>query len=122
MIPYVDAQLSIWGKRSVAMMSRGLGFSSVCPMFKQDRYCGGYGSATPIGVTVGAIENIVDTEAAVDRLKQEEKVLIVEYYVIGGKGIEVAARLGMAKQRMYERLHIVHNEVLGHLNDIAAGC
>lgn len=122
MIPYVDTQLSIWGKWSVARSLRGVGFSPICPMFKQDRYCGGFGSAVPVGVSIDAEENVIDTDKAVERLTQEQKRLCVEFYVIGGSGVEVSRRLAMPKRTMYDKLHGLHQAVLGHINDVVAGC
>lgn len=122
MIPYIDTQLSIWGRWSVARASRGLGFSPVCPMFKQARYGGGFGSAVPVGVAVDCVDNIHDTDTAVSRMSVDQKRLCVEYYVVGGKGNEVAARLGVARRTMFDRLHCMHQALLGHLNDVAAGC
>lgn len=122
MIPYIDSQLSIWGKWSVAKASRGLGFSPVCPMFKQARYCGGFGSSVPVGVTIDAVENVLDMDAAVGRLAQEQRRLCVEFYIVRGSGEEVAGRLGMAKRTLYDRIHCVHQALLGHLNDVVAGC
>lgn len=114
-------QLSIWGKWSVAKSAKSVGYSPVCPMFK-DAAHGAYRSNPPMGVSVDATQNILDTDAAVARLGQEERRLCIEYYVIGGKAADVARRLGIARQRLYERLHRVHQELLGHLNDVAAEC
>lgn len=120
MIPYVDTELSIWGKWVIAKSSKGIGYSPVCPMFKDSRHSGGYGSNPPLGAGIG--DNILDTDAAVQRLGHDLRRLCVEYYVVGGKGVEVARRLGIARQRLYERVHALHQELLGHLNDVAAGC
>ena len=122
MIPYVDTELAIWGKWVVAKASKGIGYSPICPMFKDARHSGCYGSNPPVGAAIGSMDNVLDTDAAVQRLGVDQRKLCVEYYVVGGKAVEVAGRLGIARQRLYERVHALHQSMLGHLNDVAAGC
>lgn len=100
----------------------GLGYPSVSPMFMAARFCGSYGSKPPAGVEVCSDDHVHDTDAAVGRLSKEKKNLCVEYYVVGGKGCEVASRLGIAKRTLYDRLDSLHAEMLGHMNDVVAGC
>lgn len=118
MIPYVDTQLAIWGKAQSREASKGLGFSSVCPMFRDMKHGGVYGSAVPIGIA--SREHITDTGKAIARLQVEERQFVWEFYVIGGKAVEIAERLGMQRQRLYEKLHVIHAKVLGLLNDVVA--
>lgn len=118
MIDYVNVQLSIWGKWAVARHSKGLGFPAVSPMFQQVKHGGGQGSSEPRGVCEYADE----TDRAVQRLAAPDQALCVEVYQRGGSVVAIAARLGIARQRFYERLDAVHRAVLGHLNDIATGC
>lgn len=122
MIPYIDMQLSIWGKWAVSRATKGIGYPSTCPMFKDAVRKGIYNSAPPLGVSIDAADNILDTDAAVQRLTPAEKVLAVEFYQIGGTATATADRLGIARQRLYDRLHAMHQSVLGHLNDVVAGC
>lgn len=121
MIPYIDTQLSIWGKWSVSRASKGLGYAATCPMFKDIRHGGVFGSQPPMGVTVDAIGDILSTEAAVQRLEQDQRQLAIEFYIMGGKGCEIAGRLGIAKRTLYDRMQGLHQAVLGHLNDVVAG-
>lgn len=118
MITFIDMQLSIWGKWAVAQAQRSVGYPPVSPMFRDVKHGGAYGSAPPCGVC----EQVSDTDEAVKRLPPELRALAVEVYQVGGKSVEVARRLGIARQRLYERLDLLHREMLGHLNDIAAGC
>ncbi len=117
MIDYINMKLSIWGKWAVRRYSAGLGYPSVCPMFRLIRHGGGYRSDVPYGVD----EYVMETDQAVRRLPAADVALCVEFYQRGGTGAEVARRLGIARQRLYERLDAVHRAVMGHLNDIAAG-
>lgn len=121
MIPYVGTQLSIWGKWVVAKSSKGIGYAAICPMFKDQRHGGVYASQPPMGVTVDGMDNILDTDKAVQRLDQVQRQLAYEFYVRSGKGVEVAARLGIAKRTLYDRIAALHQSMLGHLNDVAAG-
>lgn len=120
MIPYVDTQLSMWGKWVVSKSAKGLGFSPISPMFKDMRHGGVYASQPPMGVTLDSAVNISDTDAAVQRLDQVQRQLAYEFYVRSGKGVEVAARLGIAKRTLYDRINALHQAVLGHLNDVVA--
>ena len=36
-------------------------------------------------------------------------------------GVDIAGRMGIARQRLYERLDSVHRQVMGFLQDIAIG-
>lgn len=121
MISYIDTQLSIWGKWSIAKASKGIGFSATCPMFKDVRPSGVFASQPPMGVTVDSLDDILSTDAAVQRLSNDQRRLAVEFYVIGGKGGDVAVRLGLERRTLYNRLQALHQAVLGHLNDVVAG-
>lgn len=120
MIEYINVQLSIWGKAAVRRGSFGLGYPSVSPMFRDASHGGAYGSREPLGVSDAIY--VDETDRAVQRLCQADQALCVEFYQRGGTAVEIARRLGIARQRLYERLDQVHRLVLGYLNDIAAGC
>lgn len=120
MIEYINMQLSAWGKWEMRRCSAGLGYPSVSPMFAQAQHGGSYGSAIPSGVFDG--EYVRETGIAVSRLPAADQALCVQFYQVGGTAVAVAHRLGIARQRLYERLDAVHRAVMGHLNDIAAGC
>ena len=115
---YIDRQLHHWGLWANRRATDGLGYPSVSPMFQQVQHGRGtYRSQEPAGVC----EYVHDTDAAVNRLPSEDQQLCVEFYRRGGSVVAIAARLGIARQRLYERLDAVHRAVMGHLNDIAAG-
>ena len=120
MIEYINVQLSIWGKWAARRNSDGLGYPTVSPMFNDAKHGGTYGSQLPAGVC--DCEYVSETDQAVNRLPQDDIKLCVEFYQRGGTAVSVAERLGIARQRLYERLDTVHRAVMGHLNDIAAGC
>jgi hypothetical protein len=120
MIEYINVQLSIWGKWAARQNSKGLGYPSISPMFNQAQHGGSYGSQLPPGVC--DCEYVRETDLAVQRLLEEDRALCVEFYQRGGTAVSVAQRMGIARQRIYERLDSVNRDVLGHLNDIAVGC
>ena len=117
MIPYADHLLSCWGKWSGRMARRALGFPSCSPMFRDAPAGQGYASRPPLGID--RHDNAV-TDLAIKRLCAEDQRLCVEVYQIGGKTVEIAARMGWYRERVSRRLHVVHQELIGHLNDIAA--
>jgi hypothetical protein len=119
-IPYIDVQLSVWGKWAMRNSSKGLGYPSVSPMFNLAQRGGSYGSQLPPGVC--DCEYVRETDLAVSRLPKADRSLCVEFYQIRGPAVDIARRLGIARQRLYERLDAVHRAIMGHLQDIAAGC
>ena len=118
MILYVDHLLCSWGLWSRRMVSKAVGYPSCSPMFKDAPAGKGYGSKVPLGVDDA--DNAA-TDRAIQRLSADDRRLCVEVYQIGGKTVEIAARLGCHRQRVPERLHRIHQALLGHLNDLAAG-
>lgn len=121
MIAYVSTQLSIWGKAQRSGARSGLGWPSVCPMFRDVKHGGVYGSAPPVGVSMTNREAIDDTDAAVQRLAADMRQLAVEYYVVGGTGDVIAARMGISKRTLYYRMDRLHHALLGMLLDVVAG-
>lgn len=118
MIDYIDMQLSAWGKWALARSTSGLGYPSVSPMFNDMPHGGGYASEVPCGVC----EYVHETDQAVQRLTAPDQALCVEFYQVRGSAVAVARRLGIARRTLYDRIDAVHRAVMGHLNDIAAGC
>lgn len=117
--PYVEHLLSAWGRWAQRKASKGIGFPSCSPMFKDAPVGKFYESRPPLGLDQADCEA---TDKAIQRLSAEDRRLCVEVYQIGGKTVEIAARLGWHRQRVPERLQRMHQELLGYLNDIAAGC
>ena len=119
MIEYINIQLSTWGKWAVRRNSKGLGYPAISPMFQDAKHGGTYGSRPPAGVA--DCEYVQETDQAVQRLSFEDRALCVQFYQIGGTGVDIAGRMGIARQRLYERLDSVHRQVMGFLQDIAIG-
>lgn len=122
MIEYVHVQLSAWGRRTRRESDRALGYPKHCPMFNMSRFDGAYGSRLPAGIEVSSDDHVQDTDAAVKRLSTDQVAVVMAYYVHQTTASELARNMGIARQRFYERLHSIHQSVLGHLNDVVAGC
>jgi hypothetical protein len=89
-------------------------------MFRDARHGGGYRSSVPSGVDLGSEESLADVDAAIQQLGREDRVLVDQFYRVGGSSLDVAARLGVPKKRMYEMLDVLHVRVLGLMNDVVA--
>lgn len=118
-LPYVEHLLSAWGAWARRQAHGAVGFPTCSPMFKDMPVGKCYDSRLPLGIGSG---DCAETDRAVARLDAESRRLCVEVYQIGGPTTAVAARLGWHRQRVPERLRRVHHELLGHMNDLAAGC
>lgn len=113
MIVYVNGLLSAWGRWSNRDKDGGTGWPSTSAMFKDAPVGNHYGSKPPLGVGQGAAECEV-TDKAVHMLKDQDVRLFdlaVAFYKQGGTGQEIAARLGIGKRTMYDRLQHLHIKV-----------
>lgn len=119
MIVYVNSLLAAWGRWAVRGRDGGVGWPSVSAMFKDAPAGSSYGSKPPVGVGCG-YDDCEVTDKAVRRLDEVDQLFVREVYVVGGKTVEIAARLGCHRQRVPEKLERVHQKLLGHLNDLAA--
>lgn len=122
MIEYVHVKLAIWGKWAERQASKGLGYSSVSPMFNRAQHGGVYESQAPAGVTIGSVSEIHDMNDAVSRLVEADKVLVNALYVRRLPVVRIAREMGIHRQRVYERLAMLHQRVLGHMLDVSAAC
>ena len=118
MTPYVEIQLSMWGKWAARQAAGALGYPGTSPMFRDIQISNVHTSREPVGVA----DYVQDTDKAVRRLGQQMRALAVEVYQIGGTQNQVGLRMGISQSRVSVLLRQLHHEVLGHLNDIAAGC
>lgn len=77
-------------------------------------------SRPPLGVG-GQASECEETDLAVRRLPEADRLLLNEVYVVGGTTKAVAERLGWHRQRVPERLDAAGQRLLGLLNDVVAG-
>ena len=115
--PYIEVQLIAWGRWAAKQAARSVGYPSVSPMFRDSPSGDGFGSSIPFGIN----EYISDTDKAVQRLDEPMRALCVQVYQIGGTQRDVAARMHTSQSRISLLVRRLHDQVIGHLNDIAAG-
>lgn len=122
MIPYVNTLLVAWGRWVIRQQDGGVGWPKCSPMFSDVPHgVVPAGSKPPLGI--GArISECEQTDTAMRRLNEADRMLLREVYVIGGTTKAIAERLGWHRQRVPERLDAAGVRLLGHLNDLAAGC
>ena len=121
MISYINAQLVTWANAKRSNYLRGLGYASVCPMFRDMQHGGAYRSTVPRGVSLTDRTVVADMDAAVARLSPDWYRYVCEWYIVGGTAEAIAGRLGMSRRTLYDRLDALHAHMLGLLNDVAAG-
>lgn len=117
MIVHVDVLLCAWGRWALRHKAGAVGYPSVSPMFQDAPSSKVFDSKTPFGVDY----YVSETDLAVQRLPADLRLVAVEYYQIRGKSEDVARRLRMSKATLFRRIDKMHCDILGHLNDIAAG-
>lgn len=120
-ILHINHLLCAWGRWSARQLDGGNGYPCVSPMFNDMPKGDAYQSHC-----LNVDQDQVDTDGAIQRLDQRDKILCIEIYQIGGSTREIASRLGMARttyQRNVLRMDLprIHRELMGHLNDISAG-
>lgn len=116
MIYVVNSMLVKWGNWASRGRDGGVGYPSISPMFNNMPKGDSYSSHI-----FWTDQDILDTDKAVNRLEPEDRVICIEMYQIGGKTKDIYERRNIPRQRFYERLHRIHNDIMGHLNDISAG-
>ena len=114
MIEYVEVQLSVWGKWVVRQASKGLGFGSVSPMFRDYRSGGGYSSRVPFGVE----DYVCETNDAVHMCPKDLQAVAFQVYVKGGRRGEVAGRMGITDRTLRNRVHALHVAVMDRLHEL----
>lgn len=115
--PYIEVQLIAWGRWASKAAARAIGYPSTSPMFKDAKSSCVHESSPPFGID----EYVQDTDLAVQRLEPAMRALCVEVYQIGGTQREIAVRLHTSQSGVNRLIGTLHQQVMGHLNDIAAG-
>lgn len=123
MIVYINGLLSAWGRWCHRGEDGGTGWPGCSAMFKDAPVGRGYGSQPPLGVGQSSSDCEV-TDAAVQMLKDQDARLFdlaVQFYKVGGTGEEIAARLGVGKRTMYDRLQHLHVKVQDNIYTVELG-
>lgn len=111
MIKRIDDLLIAWGRWVVRSDSRGLGYASVCPMFRDTPPSVGFDSSPPPGVFTGA-ENANAINAVVSGLAKDQRALCYEVYVVTGRTrLQVAQAMGISRDTLYQWIARLHRRV-----------
>ena len=116
MIARIEFLLSLWGRWAIKRASGALGYPTTSPMFRDAPRGDAYGSELPCGFTEG---DIVAVDAAVNRLPEIPKLVVIEVYQRGGSMREVKDRLGIHHKSLTQYLNQSHQLIDV---DIAAQC
>lgn len=108
MISSIDMLLTKWARWVIRGESRSVGYPSASPMFRDTPSTGVYRSSEPFGI---GSSDYQDVTRAVDSLPAVQKACVLHYYQMGGKGAEVAGRLGIQKAVMFKYLHQAHEHI-----------
>ena len=115
MVPYINARLIGWadwvikGKRV-----SGLSYPS------QVSYARLAGGSSSNGAEFD--ESAWEVEQAVNALRSDLKVLVHDFYLRTTTVELLSRRMGCHRYTVYYNIHLAQVEVMGSLNDIAAGC
>ena len=117
----INHMLCNWGRWAARQHDGGNGYPRMSPMFNHMPKGNAYESHCP-----NIDQDLLDTDEAIKRLKQEDRVFCIEIYQIGGSGRDIAKRMNIEQSayvRKVMRVEIprIHRELMGHLNDISAG-
>lgn len=116
MIPYVHMRLIRWGDWVVRGRNVGRNGYPSQSTFARFMPSGGASAWSPL-LDVEAEE----VEQCVLRLGAPRRDLVRKYYTRSISTARLAREMGCVEQTLYNRMSIAHNEVLGMLNDLAAG-
>lgn len=120
MIPAIDTILSRWGKWVIKSDSKGLGYPSTCPMFRDFRSGEVHRSSPPLGIFTGR-DTLDDVNKIVASLGRIDQVRCYEYYVVGGKKEAIAVRMGIAVREVYRWRDKLHEAVQNRMCDGGKG-
>ena len=120
MIPYIDIRLQRWAEWSCRREDNGTGYSmSVLNRMAagSDVWAESSFESRPL-VDVSDCE-AMDTEHAVQSLRNELNRVVIEVYMQRGTSEQKARHLGMCKKTMYLKLDSAHIQVMNALQENA---
>jgi DNA-directed RNA polymerase specialized sigma24 family protein len=88
----LEVLLSAWGRWAIAGESKGLGYASICPMFRDARPSRTYESAPPSGYSPQDFEAVTQ---AISVLPVFHAVAVVVYYQQSDSVRDAASKLGV---------------------------
>ena len=87
----VEILLAAWGRWAIRVETKGIGYPSISPMFREARFGKGFGSAPPVGLNDADLRAV---DVAVQRLPVILRATLNEFYKCQCSKRELAARLG----------------------------
>lgn len=105
----IKVLLSRWGRWAIKRDSRAMGYASVSPMFRDAPRGDSFGDAVPLGI---AEADILAVDAAVMRLPDVHRTLIIYIYQRDCSLRAAADRLGVSHQSAGKYLNEAHNKIV----------
>ena len=87
----VEILLAAWGRWAIRVETKGIGYPSISPMFREARFGKGFGSAPPVGLNDSDLRAV---DAAVQRLPVILRATLNEFYKSQCSVRDLAKRLG----------------------------
>lgn len=115
MIIYINSRLNAWADW-VAKGRRVRGLSYPTQVSYARLAGGGDGGGA------GFDDEAFEVDKAVNALRSDLKQLVHDFYLRTTTVEMLARQYGISRDTVYDRLHRSHVEVMGSLNDMAAGC
>lgn len=114
MLTHIDHALHAWGRWAVRHASKGVGWPTVSPMFRDYRSSNVYGSCEPIGTLAEA--DCHDIDKAVGTLPSVLRITVIEYYQFcNGNWSKSTKRLGISRETLSKYLDRARRMVAAHL-------
>ena len=113
MITYWNIQLNRWAKWKHAHVNGNIGWPKISPMFIER-----VGGVPPGPREPEFNDDAEFVDQVVQKLMPVQINTVREFYFVGGKTEEVAARLGICKKTLYRRIDGIHYDMNGFAQDI----
>ena len=114
MIVYINARLNAWAEWHARRGDSGLGFPRECSYTRLQARSGS-------GFKAEVDDAAWETHRGVNALIIERRAAVFSFYVRRGLVIQKARDCGCSVATLYRRIDAAHQDLLGWLNDEAAG-
>lgn len=104
----VEILLAAWGRWAIRVETKSIGYSSVCPMFREARFGNGFGSAPPVGLNDADLRAV---DAAVQRLPVILRATLNEFYKSQCSIRDLALHLGCSHKSASQYLNEARRRV-----------
>lgn len=104
----IEILLSAWGRWAIRVETNSIGYSSICPMFREARFGNGFGSAPPVGLNDADLRAI---DSAVQQLPIILRATLNEFYKRQCSIRDLALHLGCDHKAAGRYLNEARNRV-----------